>query len=152
MINNTVQQGDGNAGSAAETTGKITAGDGLHIQTGTRSNQYINFAIDDMHCKALGLAASNILTRKTADDLLGDTKGALDWAIDKVLAQSTGLGAISARLEHTQNVLSIDLGNVASAESVIRDTHMAREMIEYAKNNILAQANQSAGRITELLQ
>lgn len=94
MINNTVQQGDGNAGSAAETTGKITAGDGLHIQTGTRSNQYINFAIDDMHCKALGLAASNILTRKTADDLLGNTKGALtgrstkSWRSPRGLAQS----------------------------------------------------------------
>jgi flagellin len=64
-------------------------------------------------------------------------------AIQKVSAQRSSLGAIQNRLEHTINNLDNVVENTTSAESQIRDTDMAEEMVEYSKNNILAQAGQS---------
>ena len=64
-------------------------------------------------------------------------------AIQKVSDQRSALGAIQNRLEHTINNLDNVVENTTSAESQIRDTDMAEEMVEYSKNNILAQAGQS---------
>jgi flagellin len=60
-----------------------------------------------------------------------------------VSAQRSTLGAVQNRLEHTINNLDNIVENTTSAESEIRDTDMAEEMVEYSKNNILAQAGQS---------
>ena len=64
-------------------------------------------------------------------------------AISKVSAQRSSLGAVQNRLEHTINNLDNVVENTTSAESQIRDTDMAETMVEYSKNNILAQAGQS---------
>ena len=64
-------------------------------------------------------------------------------ALQKVSAQRSALGAVQNRLEHTINNLDNVVENTTSAESQIRDTDMAEEMVEYSKNNILAQAGQS---------
>ena len=64
-------------------------------------------------------------------------------AISKVSEQRSKLGAIQNRLEHTIANLDNIAENTQSAESRIRDTDMAEEMVEYSKNNILAQAGQS---------
>ena len=64
-------------------------------------------------------------------------------AIQKVSSQRSNLGAIQNRLEHTIANLDNIAENTQSAESRIRDTDMAEEMVEYSKNNILAQAGQS---------
>ena len=64
-------------------------------------------------------------------------------AVAKVSAQRSALGAVQNRLEHTINNLDNVVENTTSAESQIRDTDMAETMVEYSKNNILAQAGQS---------
>ena len=64
-------------------------------------------------------------------------------AIQKVSSQRSSLGAVQNRLEHTINNLDNVVENTTSAESRIRDTDMAEEMVNYSKNNILAQAGQS---------
>ena len=64
-------------------------------------------------------------------------------AVAKVSAQRSALGAIQNRLEHTINNLGNVVENTTAAESQIRDTDMATEMVKYSKNNILQQAGQS---------
>ena len=64
-------------------------------------------------------------------------------AIQKVSSQRSALGAVQNRLEHTINNLDTASENLQTAESRIRDTDMAEEMVNYSKNNILAQAGQS---------
>lgn len=64
-------------------------------------------------------------------------------AINSVSTQRSKLGALQNRLEHTINNLDTASENLQTAESRIRDTDMAEEMVEYSKNNILAQAGQS---------
>ena len=84
----------------------------------------------------------------------------LDNAIDKVLDQQTTIGAIESRLEYTRANLTTASENTVSAESVIRDADMAKEMTEYTKNNVLlqaaqsmlAQANQNSSGVLSLLQ
>lgn len=68
---------------------------------------------------------------------------AVQGAINKVSTQRSALGALQNRLEHTVANLDTVSENTSSAESRIRDTDMADEMVEYSKNNILAQAGQS---------
>lgn len=68
---------------------------------------------------------------------------AIQDAIDKVSQTRSKLGAIQNRLEHTINNLDTTSENTQAAESRIRDTDMADEMVEYSKNNILSQAGQS---------
>lgn len=68
---------------------------------------------------------------------------AIQAAIDTVSQTRSKLGAIQNRLEHTINNLDTTSENTQAAESRIRDTDMADEMVEYSKNNILAQAGQS---------
>ena len=64
-------------------------------------------------------------------------------AIQKVSTQRSALGAVQNRLEHTINNLDNVVENTTSAESQIRDTDMATEMVKYSNNNILAQAGQA---------
>ena len=64
-------------------------------------------------------------------------------AIDKVSTQRSKLGALQNRLEHTINNLDTTAENTQAAESRVRDTDMASEMVQYSKNNILTQAGQS---------
>ena len=68
---------------------------------------------------------------------------AIQKAIESVSTQRSALGALQNRLEHTIANLDTTSENTSSAESRIRDVDMAEEMVEYSKNNILAQAGQS---------
>ena len=67
----------------------------------------------------------------------------IDNAINEVSSQRSALGAVQNRLEHTINNLSVSEENLTAAESRIRDVDMAKEMMEFTKNNILTQAAQS---------
>ena len=80
------------------------------------------------------------------------TIDAVQKAINSVSSQRSALGALQNRLEHTVANLDNVSENTSSAESRIRDTDMADEMVEYSKNNILAQANQSTQGVLSLLQ
>ena len=114
---------------------------GLHVGADADGTNKISFTIDTMSSAGLGVK----------DLTLVDSTGAkatyaidsIAEAIEKVSAQRSTLGAIQNRLEHTIANLDNVVENTTAAESQIRDTDMAEEMVEYSKNNILAQAGQS---------
>ncbi len=114
---------------------------GLHVGADADGTNKITFNIDTMSSSGLGIEGINLVDNSGAKatyaiDAIAD-------AIAKVSAQRAELGAIQNRLEHTISNLDNVVENTTSAESQIRDTDMAEEMVEYSKNNILAQAGQS---------
>ena len=113
----------------------------LHVGTDADMTNKINVDIEAMTAAGLGIKGL---------DVSDDSGMAATYAIDaisdalaKVSAQRSSLGAIQNRLEHTIANLDNVVENTTAAESRIRDTDMAEEMVEYSKNNILAQAGQS---------
>ena len=114
---------------------------GLHVGADADETNKITFTIDTMSSAGLGVKGLNLVDTTGAKATYAiDT---IAEAISKVSAHRSGLGAIQNRLEHTINNLDNVVENTTSAESQIRDTDMAEEMVEYSKNNILAQAGQS---------
>ena len=114
---------------------------GLHVGADADGTNKITFTMDTMDSAGLGIKGLNVVDNSGAKatyaiDSIAD-------AIAKVSAQRSELGAVQNRLEHTINNLDNVVENTTSAESEIRDTDMAEEMVEYSKNNILAQAGQS---------
>ena len=118
--------------------GKFT---GKSLQVGSLSGQVINISITSMKASALGIKAGDVKVSTNAD--AGKSMSIIQKAIDKVSSERSKLGALQNRLEHTINNLDTTSENTSAAESRIRDTDMATEMVEYSKNNILAQAGQS---------
>lgn len=112
-----------------------------NLQVGALSGQKITITIDDMSATSLGVKAS--VLDVTGFSAAGTTMQAIQDAISTVSTQRSKLGAIQNRLEHTVANLDNISENTQAAESRIRDTDMAKEMVEYSKNNILAQAGQS---------
>ena len=110
----------------------------VDLQVGAESSQHITLKITSMNCSGLGLSGS--ITSASA-------AGALNKSCKKAIAalnkQRSDLGSVQNRLEHTINNLNNIVENTTSAESAIRDTDMATEMVRYANNNILAQAGQA---------
>ena len=101
----------------------------------------ITVDIDVMNSANLGVKGLNVTDATgTAATYAVD---AISDAIAKVSSQRSALGAVQNRLEHTIDNLDNIVENTTTAESRIRDTDMAEEMVEYSKNNILAQAGQS---------
>ena len=118
-----------------------------NLQVGSLSGQAISISIDNMNAAAIGLTdlQANLETSTFVFDF-GTAGSAMDMiqsAINVVSEQRSALGAIQNRLEHTIANLDNISENTQAAESRIRDTDMAEEMVEYSKNNILAQAGQS---------
>ncbi len=113
----------------------------MKLQVGALSGQKIDFSIANMSVTALGLSAANLSVASFT--AAGKTMKAVQDAIEKVSKQRSAMGAIQNRLEHTIANLDTTSENTQSAESRIRDTDMASEMVTYSKNNILAQAGQS---------
>ena len=118
-----------------------TSGEGLTFQIGANGveDQRVTLTIDDMGADSLGVAGVDVSTRDSANKAI-DT---IDSAISKVSMQRAGLGALQNRLEYTVNNLTTTNENLTNAESTIRDTDMATEMISYTKFNILQQASQA---------
>ena len=113
----------------------------LHVGADADMTNKINVNIDSMSAAGLGIKGINI-----SDDNGASATYAIDAitdAISKVSAQRSSLGAVQNRLEHTINNLDNVSEKTSSAESRIRDTDMAEEMVNYSKNNILAQAGQA---------
>lgn len=113
----------------------------LHVGSDADMTNKIQVDVDAMSAAGLGIQGievdGNDVTNATyAIDAIAD-------AISKVSAQRSALGAVQNRLEHTIANLDNVVENTTAAESRIRDTDMAEEMVEYSKNNILAQAGQS---------
>ena len=143
--------------TAAKVTG--TAGDGgLMLQIGDTADSYnqLKVNIKDCHTAAIGIADIKISDQESAQAAIDVIKNAINYVSD---VRGT-LGATQNRLDHTINNLSVMTENIQDAESTIRDTDVAAEMMEYTKNNILiqsaqamlAQANQVPQGVLQLLQ
>lgn len=112
----------------------------MKLQVGALSGQSINFSIANMCATKIGLRTDLSVSTFTK---AGSYMKAVQGAIEVVSKQRSAMGAIQNRLEHTIANLDTTSENTQSAESRIRDTDMASEMVTYSKNNILAQAGQS---------
>ena len=110
-----------------------------NLQVGALNGQKITISITSMSATTLGVNALEVSSFTSA----GTAMCAIQKAISRVSAQRSDLGAIQNRLEYTINNLDTTSENTSSAESLIRDTDMATEMVNYSKNQILAQAGQS---------
>ena len=133
-------------------------GNELTLQIGDTSDSFnqLNVKIQDMHASSLGIDAIDISTQDGAQAAVDVIKNAINIVSD---VRGT-LGATQNRLDHTINNLSVMEENIQDAESTIRDTDVAEEMMAYTKNNILvqsaqamlAQANQVPQGVLQLLQ
>ncbi|MBU3819453.1 MAG: hypothetical protein H9864_03645 [Candidatus Faecalibacterium intestinavium] len=131
---------------------------GLSLQIGDTGEDFnqLKVSINDCHADALGIDNISIATQEGAQAALATIKNAINYVSDV----RGGLGAIQNRLDHTINNLSVMQENIQDAESSIRDTDIADEMMDYTKNNILiqsaqamlAQANQVPQGVLQLLQ
>uniref|UniRef100_UPI002ACEF5A2 flagellin n=1 Tax=Sporosarcina beigongshangi TaxID=2782538 RepID=UPI002ACEF5A2 len=113
------------------------SGKTFHI--GANSGQAITLTIGSMDSTKLGVNTISVSNTSKASDAI--TK--INTAIESVSTQRSKLGAVQNRLEHTINNLGASTENLTAAESRIRDVDMAKEMMEFTKNNILTQAAQA---------
>ena len=111
----------------------------LHVGADADMTNKITVNIDSMNSAGLGVKGIKADTEQDATYAID----AIADAISTVSSQRSALGAVQNRLEHTINNLDNVVENTTSAESQIRDTDMATEMVKYSNNNILAQAGQA---------
>ena len=112
---------------------------GKKLQVGANTNQYIQISIGKMDASTIGVKGVSVGNYSAANKTISKVQN----AINQVSSQRSALGAIQNRLEHTIANLDNVAENTQAAESRIRDVNMASQMVEYSKNNILAQAGQS---------
>ncbi|WP_029331407.1 flagellin [Exiguobacterium oxidotolerans] len=141
-------------------TGNFSTEDNaIFIQTNAGANEGISLTIDDVRAQSIGISSTtqpnadvrkldvpsvagtpeyalSVMTEQDANDAISR----YTQAIDTISAQRSKLGAIQNRFEAMSSVLSVSKENLTASESRIRDTDMAREMMEYAKYNILNQS------------
>ena len=117
----------------------------LHVGADSSNDNKIEMSIESMSSKSLGLVNEDGRLLVDGKDSTNADKAidTIAQAIQKVSTQRSALGAVQNRLEHTVNNLDNVVENTTSAESQIRDTDMATEMVKYSNNNILAQAGQA---------
>ena len=134
-----------NDGTFTITKGSVSVAESLsfnlHVGADADLTNKINVNIETMNSAYLGIKNLNV-TDKTGTAATYAVDAIAD-AVAKVSSQRSALGAVQNRLEHTIDNLDNVVENTTSAESRIRDTDMAEEMVNYSKNNILAQAGQS---------
>ena len=118
-----------------------SSGKGLTFQIGANGveDQRVTLSVDDMSSAAIGVSNADVSTQDAANKAIE----MVDDAVKTVSMQRAALGALQNRLEYTVNNLTTTEENLTNAESQIRDTDMASEMINYTKFNILQQASQS---------
>ncbi|MBE6347750.1 MAG: flagellin [Spirochaetaceae bacterium] len=149
-------------GRFAKPTGENTVTASMWLHIGANMDQRAQVFIGTMTSQALNLrniGDEQIMSLASPDDA-NRAIGTLDEALKKINKQRADLGAYQNRLEHTVNGLNIGAENLQAAESRIRDTDMAKEMVEFTKNQVLtqagtamlAQANQSTQSVLSLLQ
>lgn len=139
-----------------ETQTDASSSGGLTLQIGANKGQTMTLGINDMRAQALNVSSISITSQSGATSAIET----IDSAIASVSVERSKLGAVQNRLEHTINNLSTASENLTAAESRIRDTDMAREMMQFTKTNILnqaaqamlAQANQQPQGVLQLLR
>ena len=127
--------------ATADDKAPVVLGKGLQLQIGDTSDPYnqMGVLVNDMHTTALGIDKLRIDDPESASAAI---QTVMD-AINSVSSTRGTLGAIQNRLDHTANNLSVMTENIQDAESTIRDTDVAEEMMAYTKNNILVQSAQA---------
>lgn len=120
------------------------SGNMLYAQVGTKSNQGIKLGLGDMTSLGLGLRSKdgdvlNVTTRDGANAAIS----VLDNALNRALDQQTTIGAVSSRMDYTIQNLTTQSENTTAAMSTLMDANLAKEMVEYTKENILLQAAQA---------
>ncbi|AHA30646.1 flagellin [Exiguobacterium sp. MH3] len=129
---------------------------GVKFHIGANAGQNISLRISNMTATGLGVGAVTIATQTGANAAITT----INTAIGTVSSERSKLGATQNRLEHTINNLNVGAENLQAAESRIRDVDMAKEMMDFTKNNILnqaaqamlAQANQQPQAVLQLLR
>ena len=144
--------------SLSVTVSAKKTGRNLKLQIGDTADSYnkLSVGIKDMHADDMGIGGVDISTEQAAGKALEMIKSAINYVSDV----RGDLGATQNRLNHTINNLGVMQENLQNAESVIRDTDVADEMMKYTKNSILnqsaqamlAQANQLPQGVLQLLQ
>ena len=133
----------------------------VSVQVGANASQSMSIEIGDMRAQALKIVNDkgrglSVETAQSANEAIT----AFDAALNTVSSQRANLGAVQNRLEYTISNLDNTAENLTSAESTLRDVDMAKEMMEYSKNNILnqaaqamiSQANQQPQNVLQLLR
>ena len=149
-------------GRFAKPTGENTVTGSMWFHIGANMDQRTQVFVGTMSAAALGLrniGSEEILTLAGPDDA-NRAIGTLDEALKKINKQRADLGAYQNRLEKTVVGLDIGAENLQASESRIRDTDMAKEMVDFTKNQVLtqagtamlAQANQSSQNVLSLLR
>lgn len=128
-------------GTDAAYAGPTGGGSGLTLQIGDTADSFNQLSVNvgSMGATELGIDVVDISTQSGATEAIDKIKD----AINTVSSTRGDLGALQNRLEHTINNLSVTSENMTAAESRIRDVDMAKEMMDYTKNNILVQASQA---------
>ncbi|MBR4083465.1 MAG: flagellin [Lachnospiraceae bacterium] len=111
----------------------------IDLQVGTEAGKKITINLKGMDATSIGVGSVSVASSTSAVNALASIQG----AIKSVSSLRADLGAVQNRLEHTINNLDNVVENTTAAESQIRDTDMASEMVKYSNNNILAQAGQA---------
>ena len=119
--------------------GTFKSGIALQVGAETASKNQIKITIKSISTEGLSLTDTSVSTASNALNAIDS----INSAIKALNAQRAELGALQNRLEHTINNLDNVVENTTAAESSIRDTDMASEMVKYSNNNILAQAGQA---------
>lgn len=134
---------DGDLMSATNTANDasftIDSNNSLTMQIGANESQTMSISVGDVRADALGLTGIDITTSENAQTSITT----INDAITSVSNERAKLGAVQNRLEHTIANLDTSAENLQASESRIRDVDMAKEMMEFTKNNILQQAAQS---------
>ena len=115
----------------------------LQVGSETVSMNQINICIKSMSASSIGVPTKDNKISVSSHTQAKSTITNIKSALESVSTQRSDLGAIQNRLEHTIKNLDNVVENTQAAESAIRDTDMATEMVKYSNNNILAQAGQS---------
>ncbi|MDR3303464.1 MAG: flagellin [Treponema sp.] len=149
-------------GRFARETGEKTPPNEMWLHIGANMDQREQVFIEDMGASALGLMEQGDFSILSLEDADRSNRaiGTLDAALQKLSKQRADLGAYQNRLESAIQGIDVGAENMQAAESRIRDTNMANEMVNFTKNQILsqagtamlAQANQSTQGILQLLQ
>ncbi len=161
VIDGTVSGGGGTGGGTPSTPstkpigGSLDGSKRIALQVGADAGQHIELSLYQMSTHALGLADTNVKTTDDADMAIDAIKAAIEY----VSNVRSDYGAVQNRLEHTIDNLDNIVENTTAAESRVRDTDIAKEMVRYSNNqslmqagaSVLSQANQHSEMILSLL-
>jgi flagellin len=125
--------------AAGENISVASSGDALTLHVGANQGQNVQVSLSDTSSTALGINRINLGTQEGANAAIG----VIDEAINKISTERSRMGAVTNRLDHTIRSLATTEENMTASESRIRDADMAKEILDYTRNTILAQASLS---------